>query len=714
MKASTSERKVANGSQSQRNGLCLDSFTNGTCFFRNPATFESLKRIVFPDIVQGRWKEPARIWIVGCGTGEEAYSFAISFLEFWNKKKKRGPAFQLYATDFDTGHLATARRGFYARNQLQGVSRERRERFFVEVDGGYLVSKELREAVVFARQNPLSDPPFSRLDLISCRNHSVSNQGDLQKIIEIFHYALNPKGYLLLDGFNLIGPLTDSFEFVDKRHRILSKKSRALDSQAPRSRGVPSLKAESSGPNMGSEQSALREADRIIANSYAPPGVVINAELQIIQFRGGTSPFLETPTGKASFDLLRMARQGLALPLRKAIERARKEGKTVRTGKIPFIKDGRWRGVKVDVIPMNNLTERSFLILFEDPEKARITPSSTGPHEKSEPSAGLTSSQLSIRAADLERELAETRDYLRVIQEQHDVANEELQAANEEVQSSNEELQSFNEELQTSKEELQSANEELISANEELEQRVAERTKELDLALKRLQKLAQELVRFQENERLSIMTELHEEILQLLIALKMLLGRAGTASGDEKNVWDRSALLVSKIQARVETLSSSLRPNIPEFLTLRTALEDHFRTLKEEARLKVHFECQGLNENGFGPEIRHALFRITRDALTNVVQHAHVRKAKVLLSQTNGEVLLEISDRGAGFPADTPRANSSHGISGIEERVLLLGGRFFLTSRPGEGTRVTVTLPCSVPSRSQQESTPLCSDVTSS
>jgi len=479
------------GNARELDALYSDVLISVTRFFRNPEAFEVLKQKVFPKLLEQRGDEPLRVWVIGCSTGQEAYSIAMAFME----SAERSPyarKLQVFATDLNEALLNKARQGLYARSLAQDVSRERLRRFFVEDQGGYQVIKPLREMVVFARQNVISDPPFSRMDLISCRNLLIYLEPGLQKkALPAFHYALKPEGFLFLGASESIGAFTDLFEPVDKKHKIYSRKAAptpAFHLPVKKERGAPAALLSPHPMGRGQEEelseapegfrgelNAQREADRVTVNQFAPPGVLINAELQILQFRGPTSAYLQ-PTGKASFDVLKMAREGLMLPLRAAINKASKENKTARRENVQLNQNGKSRTVNVEVIPLTNLREHCFLILFEDAEKTgrRVPAEATPPLPLRGERAGVSESALRRRAAELERELSETRDYLQSIQEQHEAANQELQASAEEVQSANEELQSINEELETSKEELESTNEELTTVNEEMGHRNAE------------------------------------------------------------------------------------------------------------------------------------------------------------------------------------------------------------------------------------------------
>ncbi|HEY5912367.1 MAG TPA: chemotaxis protein CheB, partial [Verrucomicrobiae bacterium] len=476
------------GNAKELDALYSDVLISVTSFFRNPEAFDVLERKVFPKLLRQRAGEPLRAWVLGCSTGQEAYSIAISFAEA-AEHAPRHRRLQIFATDLNDALLDKARHALYPRSLAQDLSPERLRRFFVEEEGGYRVAKPLREMVVFARQNFINDPPFSRIDLISCRNLLIYLEPSLQKkAMPTFHYALNPEGFLFLGASESIGTFTDLFEPADRKHKIFTRKAAPahvlpLPVKTDRGRPLPSghappLPLGEDRPKLPDasrgELNAQREADRVTVNQFAPPGVLINADLQILQFRGPTSAYLQPPpTGKAAFDLLKMAREGLMLPLRAAIHKARKENRTVRKESVRIQANGQNRTVNLQVIPLKNVRERCFLVLFEDAERVgRALPGAPPPEHW--PRQGAAKKETDRRIIALETELAETRDYLQSIQEQHEATNEELQASNEEVQSANEELQSINEELETSKEELESANEELTTVNEEMANRNAE------------------------------------------------------------------------------------------------------------------------------------------------------------------------------------------------------------------------------------------------
>jgi two-component system CheB/CheR fusion protein len=360
-------------------------------------------------------------------------------------------------------------------------------RFFVEEQGGYRVGKSVRETVVFARHDLISDPPFSRMDLISCRNVLIYLEPSVQRrAIPTFHYSLKPDGLLVLGASESVGRYTDLFSGGARKYKIFTRKpgpTRALHlpiaGAGSRSRHVqngdsnPDQQPTSRASRNG-ELDAQREADRVTITRYGPPGVVIDNALQILQFRGATKAFLEPPTGKATFDVLKMAKDGLMLPLRRTINQARQTNATAHRENVRVQSDDIARTVNLEVIPLGNREERCFLILFHE-SRATDQATETAAQPRTVASAPLATSRTrkdrSDRVANLEAELSDMREYFRSVQEQHATDNEELQTVNEEAQSANEELQSLNEELETSKEEIESINEELNTVNEEMNSR---------------------------------------------------------------------------------------------------------------------------------------------------------------------------------------------------------------------------------------------------
>ncbi len=460
--------------------LYQDFLIRVTQFFRDPEAYEALKEKVFPALLQDRpASQPIRIWVAGCATGEEVYSLAMALLEFLNGRAE-APPIKFLATDLDDAALEKARAGYYIDNIEIDVSPERLRRFFNRLDGHYQISKAIREMCAFSRHNMTSDPPFSHLDLVSCRNVLIYMDSGLQKrVLPVLHYALNPGGYVFLGPSENVAPFTDLFAAVDAKHRIFTKRVGPGATPVPldfasygagEGRGRHGIR-----PDGGPAWTALdvqREADRIVLARYAPVGVVVDETLKVLQFRGRTAPYLEPAPGMASLDLLRMLREGLLAEVRSAVSQAKAEGVAVSRVALRSTDEGAAEPVRLEVIPFKvpPAGVRFFLILFHDEVQAQAPAAApAGPPARQEPRPAAES-----QVAQLQQELAALREYLQSVIEEQESTNEELKAANEEVLSTNEELQSTNEELQTAKEEAQSANEELATVNEELRHRNTE------------------------------------------------------------------------------------------------------------------------------------------------------------------------------------------------------------------------------------------------
>lgn len=454
--------------------LFHDFLIRVTQFFRDPEAFEALKEKVFPMIVGGHSADlPIRIWVAGCATGEEVYSIAICLLEYLSTVTEHVPI-KILATDINEAALEKARAGVYIDNIEIDVSAERLRRFFIRVNGHYQISKNIRDLCVFSRHNMASDPPFSHLDFVSCRNVLIYMDNALQKrVVPILHYSLNPSGILFLGSSESIGQHAELFNTLDSRHRIFQKKTAAgampLDFSAYVSHQGASLRAgrEEAG-TLWSALDVQREADRIVLSRFAPVGVIIDEAMTVLQFLGRTLAYLEPAPGMASLDFLRMLREGLLAEVRSAINQARTGNTPVVSRPVTLQDRTGPRQVQVEVIPFKvpPAGVRFYLILFTDLADEEKRPTERLPEQPAAPSEQ--------QAAQLQQELGALREYLQSVIEEQESTNEELKSANEEILSANEELQSTNEELQTAKEEAQSANEELATVNEELSHRNAE------------------------------------------------------------------------------------------------------------------------------------------------------------------------------------------------------------------------------------------------
>jgi two-component system CheB/CheR fusion protein len=456
--------------------LYQDLLINVTGFFRDPETFDTLQREVLPTLVRDRGRgTPFRFWVPGCSTGEEAYSIAMVLLEVLGDRAA-DRSLQIFATDVSDSAIDQARAGVYPESIVADISPERLRRFFVQVEHGYQVSKALRALCVFSRQDLTRDPPFSKLDLISCRNVLIYMGPALQKIIiPTFHFALNPGGILMLGTSETIGEFSDLFRLMDKKGKIYAKKSAAprLGHDLAMNRDGDKSKTDRPPvPVLKSEFDVQKAADQIALAKYAPAGVLVNENLEVMQFRGHTGLYLEPAPGAASLNLFKLARPGLAVALRAALDQARKAARSVRKTGVQFKANGGFKTVNLEVIPIKALLaskENYFLVLFEA-IPATVSKSVKGQTSKTRRPVAASPAE-ERRSAQLEQELAATQAYLESLIEQHEHTNEELHAAMEEIQSSNEELQSTNEELETAKEELQATNEELTTVNEELQNR---------------------------------------------------------------------------------------------------------------------------------------------------------------------------------------------------------------------------------------------------
>jgi two-component system CheB/CheR fusion protein len=474
--------------------LYQDLLINVTGFFRDPETFDFLKSQVFSAILRKRQPDDdLRIWVPGCATGEEVYSIAIGLMEYLGDESMAVPV-KVFATDVSEEAIARARTGVYLANISAEVSAERLRRFFTKTDDGYQISKAIREQCVFARQDITKDPPFSQIDLLSCRNLLIYFTARMQKrLIPVFHYALKPGGFLLLGPAENLGPNQELFAAVEKRHSIYVKKTGAVRFELPLAAKSDPLvgtlehhdRAPSSPPSVLEIQRAV---DRALVSHYVPSGVVVDKNLEILQFRGDTGRYLKPAPGTASLNLLKMAREGLLTELRNAIAEAEKTGVAVMRDDVQVRANAHFATIGLEVVPVTirDTGQMCFQVIFREWSHPRAHSARQGP--LSLWNVGRRLVRLVSREANngqhrgvvdrLHRELDERKQYLQSMIEEAEAHNEELQAANEEIlssneelQSSNEELQSTNEELETAKEELQATNEELTTVNEELKTR---------------------------------------------------------------------------------------------------------------------------------------------------------------------------------------------------------------------------------------------------
>ena len=470
-----------------------DMLITVTSFFRDPESFATLNEKIFPQIVRGRDRTtPIRIWVPACSTGEEAYSLTIALLEYM-AEHDLSQTMQVFATDVSDAAVSKARHGHYPENIAGDLSEERLRRFFTKTEHGYQVSKAVRDVCVFARQNVTKEPPFSHLDLLSCRNLLIYLGPALQRrVIPTFHYALRPNGFLMLGRSETIGGFSDLFSLVDREQKIYVKKATATrlpaglePSQAPRSVAATEGAASEATSEAAGGVDLERQADALVLSEYGPPGVIINQELEILHFRGSVAAFIAPSPGTASLNLMQMICPELKLEIRAMIHQVRREHQPVRKPGLRCTLRGATVDVDLEVHPLGAVDSDHphFLVLFR--QHARGVPSDgaaasgTADSENHDARPGAADP----REAEIDRlreELRQMKAALQDVVEDQDATNEELRAANEEIQSSNEELQSTNEELETAKEELQSSNEELMTLNAELEHQCAAATRAID------------------------------------------------------------------------------------------------------------------------------------------------------------------------------------------------------------------------------------------
>ena len=461
--------------------LFRDLLIGVTHFFRDPDAFRTLENQVIPQLFAGKPVDAViRVWSLGCSTGEEAYSLAILLTEQQEALKQRFKV-QVFATDIDSQAITTARAGLYPASIATDLTPERLARFFTSEPGdeAYHIHKSIRDLLIFSEQNVIRDPPFSKLDLISCRNLLIYLNGDLQKkLMPLFHYALNPGGYLLLGTSETVGEFIDLFATLDRKQKIYQRRDEALPNARHTSLGQflpPMAMIDTLFPLAAKKTTLLSKlplrelTEQALLQQVTPVAVLVNRSGDILYLHGRTGRYLEPTPGEACVNnILKMAREGLQHELTTALHRAAETRKIVRCPGLQVKTNGDFTPVNLTVrpVPADAPAMPLYLIILE--EAPLLTPASLLSATGSEPT------DVDAHVAALQQELRAKAEYLQTTQEELETANEELKSANEEMQSVNEELQSTNEELETSKEELQSVNEELATVNAELQTKVAD------------------------------------------------------------------------------------------------------------------------------------------------------------------------------------------------------------------------------------------------
>jgi two-component system CheB/CheR fusion protein len=471
--------KFLRDNKTEQDVLYQDLLIPVTGFFRDPKIFDTLCESVFPLIAKNKatGNEPIRIWVAGCSTGEEAYSIAICLKEFLGDSPSGfEEKVQIFATDISEPAIAKARAGIYSKTDIEGLTPQRLQKFFIRQSAdSYLANKSIRDMCVFASHNFLKDPPFGKMDFISCRNVLIYMEPYLQKkALTTFHYSLNPKGFLLLGKSETTSGVPELYAAEGKSDKLFTRKDTATRFIHTTSPGNEKSFADNNTYRKSEniKTDFQKTADDIMLSKYTPAGVVVNEAMDIVHFRGNTGNYLQQLPGKPSHNLLKMAKDGLAFELRNILHKAknlpagRQHKSSVIKENIPVQINGLLQNISIEALLLPDTIEPHYLVLFHD---GNTTGNQQPAISNKKFAAGKTKKDdKDLRIQQLEKELAQSREDMRSITEDQEAANEELQSANEELLSSSEELQSLNEELETGKEELQSTNEELMVVNQEM------------------------------------------------------------------------------------------------------------------------------------------------------------------------------------------------------------------------------------------------------
>lgn len=633
--------------------LFRDLLIGVTRFFRDPEVWESLAETVIPPLVRKKSPgDPIRVWIPGCSTGEEAYTIAILIFEEV-KRQKKAINLQLFATDLDQGAIEVARGGLYPVNVGLDLTQERMDRFFTRENGQFRVNKRLRECCIFAAQNLISDPPFSNLDLVSCRNLLIYLERSIQaKITELFHFALSPEGVLILGSSESTAGARDLFDPISKRHRIFRKREKEAGATAkipvmPRVQPLPKIVGAASPAGIGNTQWGIVEvARKFLLDHYAPPAILTDAENVIHYYHGAVGPYLRSPSGQPSQDLFANLRGALEVKVRGLIRAARQKKKTTRGRQTLATREkgGAEKELRITVEPFEQKEESGFLLItFEEiPEDQRSSAEGGSALGTPDLSEEETSS-----LQQLEYELQATREDLKSTIEELESSNEELKASNEEVMSMNEELRSANEELETSREELQSLNEELSTVNTQLNEKVDELESANDDLTNLIGSTRMATIFLDPDLRIRRFTDSCEKLFNIIPSdegrpISDLSSRVndGTLVQDAREVMDR--LQVSEKEVRLED-GWYLRRILP-FRTSDNQIKGVVMTLTDIDALKKSYESLKIRERqqarvaalgqfALGKHQAQELFQL---AVASLAEAMGVEMAKVLKLKPDG------------------------------------------------------------------------------
>lgn len=641
-------------------------------FFRDPSAWAALKDAALPSLREAAATgRELRAWILGCASGEEAYSLAILLCEALDEVEANPRAgVRIFGTDLDRNAIATARRGWYPASIAADVAPARLARFFLREDEGYRIRREVRELLTFGAHDLRLDPPFIRLDLVSCRKLPVcSHPVPRDMLAPLFHYCLNPGGLLFSCPQETLGDCRDLFAPDDEEasvYRRLTGPARmgALDFSVRTA--LFAKDAESA-----SEWAGLKSLADALLQQFSPPAVLVNEAGDILYFSGSTEHFLELPAGQANWNIHATARAGLCHALSGALAQALCEQTRIVLPTLAVEAGGRHRRVQVVVQPVETRGPGAALIVFRELagefDAAAVAPDTTLRHESYEA----------------------RRKNLQLAQQMHD-----LQAK---VGSANEELQSINEELMATNEDLRSSNDRVQMMNDALLQSLFEREE----ARCRIETLSRRLVSVQELERRGLSAELHDRTSPNLAAMKIIVKSLYSAltpevgAGVDHLLADLSALL-DDTSASIREISADLRPPVLDHAGLLPALDSYAQQFSSRTGIAVVVET-GVEDgpSHLSAEHQSVLFRIAQEALTNCAKHAQAQQVGVVLMTRGRNAILTIVDDGVGFAPEAlndPQSLPGLGLLTMRERAEFAGGRFSLDSRPGKGTRITVEI----------------------
>ena len=450
--------------------LYQDLLINVTSFFREPDLYKKLSNKIFPAILASRKNDdPIRIWIPACASGEEACSMAICLLEFLERQQMQVPVY-IFATDLNETVIKKARLGLYGKNIGKEVPPKLLNKYFIKKNNGYQVIKPVRDTCIYATHNLLTDPPFSKMDLISCQNVMIYlNAPAQQKVLHAFHYALKPPGFLVLGRSESVTNATELFIPSAKGQRIFTRSAQPPTFKFEfNSRRADRMQGKQPGTIMtnalaSNENDLDAETDRILLSRFSPASILINKDLQMVRFNGDTARYLQPASGKATLDILKMVKDEIVFELRSLLNKLKKNSEPIKKENIHITLSNVLCEISIELIPVK--AAAGFCLIVFHQKAILPTPIAT---------KTTVAGNLQNKISRLEAQLTESKEHVTLVAEEFNTVQEQLQTANEEILSSNEELQSINEELETSKEELQSTNEELITINEELQRRNAE------------------------------------------------------------------------------------------------------------------------------------------------------------------------------------------------------------------------------------------------